>query len=138
MDYEDYVILKAEIDTDPKELGYADKTDQEVANLLNEIGLSGDTVLKSSVSPEEMLFALDYDDLAGLLVAQLQILTLYTNNGDLDINNALIQKTFKALFGAETTSRANLLALAQQSASRAQVLCGKNVKYWDVARARGL
>lgn len=138
MDKSLYPALKIELDTDPKGLGYVDKTNQEVAALLNEIGLSGETILKSSVSSEEMLFALDYDDLVGLLVAQLQILTLYTNNGDLDINNVLVQKTFKALFGAETPSRANLLALAQQSASRAQVLFGEEVMYWDIARARGL
>lgn len=134
----DYLALKTELENDPKELGYADKTDQEIAALMNEIGLSEETILKSSVSSEEIIFALDYEDLNGLSTSQLQILTLYTSNGSLDINNALVQKTLKALFGAETVSRENLLALVRQDASRAQVLFGKEIIYWDVARARRL
>ena len=69
---------------------------------------------------------------------QLQILALYTANGDLDVGNSLIQDIFKGLFGGATTTRANLLALAQRDCSRAEKLGLPAINYWDVGQARDL
>ncbi len=44
-------LLRAELDNDPKGLGYAGKTNQQQANLINEIGLSGEIIDVLHVEP---------------------------------------------------------------------------------------
>jgi len=118
----DINVLKTEINTDPKNLGYAGKTDQEIADLMNEIGLSQEQILRGAVPAEEMLSAMVYDDLILLTDVQLQIIAIYTANGDLDIANPNIQRIFKQIFPQGKASRDSLLALVYRSASRAEIV----------------
>ena len=134
----DINVLKTEIDTDPKALGYAGKTDQGVADLLNEIGLSEEQILRGAVPADEMLSAMVYDDLihVDLTDRQLQIIAIYTANGELDIANPNVQRIFKQIFPQGKASRDNLLALVYRDASRAEALFGQNVSKMDVHKAR--
>lgn len=134
----DINALKTEINSDPESLGYAGETGHKVAELLNEVGLSNETVLRGAVPVEEILSNIVYAELNALTTKQLQILALYTSNGDLDVDNSLIQDIFKGLFGDGTATRANLLTLAQRACSRAEKLGLPIVKYWDVNQARDL
>lgn len=132
----DINALKTEIDTDPKSLGYAGKTDKEIADLMNEIGLSNEEILRGAVPAEEMLSAMVYDDLILLTDIQLQIIAIYTANGELDIANPNIQRIFKQIFPQGKASRDNLLALAYRVASRAEALFNQSVNLMDVHIAR--
>lgn len=132
----DYLALKAEIDNDPKGLGYTGKTDQEVADLLNEIGLSNETVDRGVIDAHEVVSACEFSELDILTDKQQAMLSFIVSAGQVDTSNIKIKSIFAGLFGAGTQTRTNLLALAIRPASRAEVLFGQIVSLIDVHIAR--
>lgn len=138
----DYVALKAEIDNDPKEIGlsFDDKTDQENANLLNELGLSNETTIRESVNTSDIVVALysDKDEFMTLTQTDLLRINLLSSIGNID--PADIQSVMLAIFTSVgfPNIRANLIALAIRDASRAEKLFGQNVSLLDVHKARRL
>lgn len=133
----DYNILKQEIETDPKGLGYSGMSDQEIVDKLNEIGGSGETKIKTSIAMSDILKALVYSEVIALTTPQIQILELFTVSNDIDPSDTNIQEVFKGIFGAGTTTRSNLLALATESCSRAEKLgFAMTIEIWHVENAK--
>lgn len=132
----DLQVLRTEIDTDPKSLGYEGKTSQEITDLLNTVGLSAETVDAGVIDAYEVVNALEGTDVAALTTLQLQRLSLVVSAGLVDISAAKIQSFLAGLFGAGTDTRTNLIALGQKSASRAEVLGLPIVKKEFVERAQ--
>lgn len=134
----DYNALKQEIETDPKALGYSGLGDQEIADKLNEVGGSSETKIKTSVATGDVLKALVFSEVEALTTKQIQILDLFTFGDNIDPSDTNIKELFKGLFGAGTTTRSNLLALAEEPCSRGEKLGFGTVMHWDVARAEAL
>lgn len=142
---EDYPALKTELTTDPEGLGYAGKTDEECAVLLNTPGASNETLPNTEILISKVLDAIDTDELSAIAIGKLQFFlarmgdTLTTINlaADTDLVSQIGQIF---TLSAAPNSRGNLLALTVRDASRAEILFGANtiVNYWDVARARAL
>lgn len=136
----DYTVLKTEIDSDPKGLGYSGKTDQWITDKLNEIGASSETKTKSSISTADVLKALVWTELNALNEKEIALLNLFTYGDNINPSNANIQNIFKGLFGVSTTTRANLIALSSEPATRGEIVfsAGTTINSWDVARAKAL
>lgn len=134
----DDAILKAEIDTDPMGLGYAGKTDPEVAELLNTVGLSGEKIDRDFVDGQEMMSVVVIPDYAVLSDIQRMgwSAIISAGTGMVDVNNAGTIAQITAIWGPGTTTRDNLIALRQRDASRAEVLFGQAVSHLDVGKAR--
>lgn len=134
----DYQALKNEINTDPKELGYEGKSPQEIANLMNTIGLSEETVNAGVLEAYKIVNALEANEVAALTSAQRELLNLIISAGQVDASNSKIQAFFLNLFGAGTTTRTNLIAVSIRSASRAEVLSFPSMRSWFIIRAQEL
>ena len=139
------VELKAEIDTDPKNLGYAGLKDEPVAALLNEIGLSvpPEILPNTSVAVKDVLDAVDGSELSAVNINGLQFFLsrLQTASGSIDISQGSpIKGQVAAIFtvGNAPNSRTALDALKTREASRAEILFGSGVtvSYMDVGTAR--
>jgi hypothetical protein len=136
----DYAVLKTEMDTDPKSLGYAGKSNPEVADLINTVGLSGEEVDVGIIDGQELSKAVIISEYTALSNAERQgwATILSAGDGQVDIDDSRVVDQIGAIWGAGTTTRANLLALRKRSASRAEVLFGVGVAVskFDVAEAR--
>lgn len=135
-----YVTLKNEINTDPKALGYAGKSDYDTSVLLNTVGASNETIFTKYLAFEDFVAAIvraDYDALTGLPLAYLNNVLLGPGVR-IESGNATLRSQIAALFPAGTTTRTNLTNAASRSASRAEVLFGEGtyITDADVAKAR--
>lgn len=125
-------ILKEEIDNDPLGRGYAGMTDQEVADdMLAEYR----SISVGSILGEEIVAALVPSEVNALTVVQQRNLWGVIGAGSVKPDDAEVKNFFADLFGAGTTTRANLLALATRLVSRAAEL-GVRVGPGLVAEAR--
>jgi hypothetical protein len=140
MNESDYPALKTEIETDPKTLGYAGKTSQEVADLLNEVGLSDETISRGLLPTSEIMECFVAGEMGAITSSEFSMLQLVCNREQLDMGNANIQGIFTSIFAGGTDTRNNLIAKATMDASRAEALFGKDtvVYSWDVERALAL
>ena len=134
----DYAALKTELDSDPKNLGYSGKTDQEAADLLNTLGLSNETTVRESVNTSDIIAALysDKDEFMSLPQIDLVRLNLLSPVGNID--PVTIQDVLKEIFTMADypNIRAALIALATRDASRAEKLFSQSVSLKDVHLAR--
>lgn len=135
---EQLVTLKTELETDPKALGYAGKTDQEIADLLNTVGLSSETVNRGVIDSHEVVSACVNNDYKNLTADQKTHLTFITSAGQVNASDSKIKTVFQDMFGPTTETRDNLLALSTRPASRAEVLFNSNVSLVEVHKARRL
>lgn len=135
---DDYAALKAEIDGDAQSLGYAGKSANEVADLLNQVGLNDQTIDRGSVATWEILAATEVADLEALTDKQQRMYQMVISTGTVPLHDARIRSLLLRLFNNGTATRTNLAALQIRPASRAEVLGWDGVAYWDVARARAL
>ena len=125
-------ILKDEIDNDPLGRGYAGMSDQEVTDdMLTEYR----SVSVGSIPSEDIVAALVPSEVNVLTVVQQRNLWGVIGAGSVKPDDTEVKNFFADLFGAGTTTRANLLALATQLISRAAEL-GIRVKPGLVAEAR--
>lgn len=131
--------LKTEIQTDPKSLGYSALINdlQLVADKLNEVGASGETIEVSSISSIEAQKAVEISEFVALSEAAQRGWQIIMNFENIPVGDSFITAQIAAIWGAGTTTRANLLALKNRSASRAEVLFGENrtIKYQEVGEA---
>lgn len=118
--------LASEINTDPKAVGYAAKTNKQIADLLNTRGLvvSDPKINAGIVSVQVLLNALVGTEVLTLTPAQSQALIIYFSGLTLDTSNANVRAGIGAIFGAGTQSRTNLQAAVDRTASRAETLFG--------------
>lgn len=138
-------ILKTEITTDPLALGYAGKSDAEIADLLNLLRATI-TIRRANIAPNEVLEAIDSRDFEtapnAIHVAWFesitQLRTIRLENDDGSATRAL-GNLRRLLQAADTQgSRTRLAALATRIGSRAEQLLGGGVvvTHIDVADAR--
>lgn len=135
-----YTTLATEINTDPKSLGYAGKSDEQIAILLNTPGASGETIFKAYTATEDIVAGIVRAEYDALTAANKDYLTsVVLRASRLATGNATLRAQIAAIFGAGTTTRTNLTNAASKSASRAEVLFGESatVSNADVARALG-
>ena len=135
-----YQILKTEIANDPASLGYSGQEDQQVADLLNEIGLSGETINNDILESYQIVNAVDVDDWTALSDIERERLKFILCPGEVDISNANIKAQIGIMFGVGTDTRTALLALTIRPASRGEILFGNgiSVSSLDVHIARRL
>ncbi len=133
----DYTILRDEIVNDPEALGYAGKTDPEVAALMNEIGGSGEKIDRDFIDGQEMMSVVVIGEYVALSDVQRVgwSAIISAGTGMVDVNNAGTIAQVTAIW-VGTTTLANLVALRQRDASRAEVLFGQSVSHLDVGKAR--
>lgn len=139
----DYTALKAEITNDPVVLGYAGKTDQQIADLLNSLATAR-TLARTQVNTTEIIGAIQAvpPSLAWPTTATKQESMLIALLGMpfVDASNANIKAMFGEIFpnsGNTATTRTNLLALGSRTVSRADELgLGGIVLALDVNRAK--
>lgn len=125
-------ILKDEIDNDPLGRDYAGMSDQEISDDMN---TKYREVSVMSIPSEEIVAALVPLDILSLTDAQLRNLWGVIGAGSVKPDDDDVKNFFAGLFGSGTTTRANLLALAKQTVSRAAELRIR-VKVGLVAEAR--
>lgn len=133
--------LNVELATDPEKLGYADKSDPEIAALINAVG-SG-TIPNTDVLASKIRGVYDMDEFETLPVNHALFALAVVNNPNeiIDITDADLIKQMKGIFPVATfpVSRAALTALATRSASRAEVVFGEpiTISVNDVAVSLG-
>lgn len=136
----DYTALKNELQTDPAALGYAASIASgalsPVVALLNAVR---GTILidRDLIESYEIINATVPTEWAALSAAEKQRYQTVTGAGQVDCRNANVRATFQAMFGAGTTTRANLTALLTRQGSRAEQLFGAGtyVSAEDIAKA---
>lgn len=137
----DYGNLKTELTTDPISLGLVGMDAHAAAAKLNEVPASASVGLQKerAVIPTwEVFEATVPAEWSALSAAEKQRYQTILSMGTVNVKKPNTRSTFASMFGAGTTTRANLIALQNEPASRAEVLFGEPVGYWDVERARAL
>ena len=130
-------ILKSEIATDPKGLGYSGKDDGQIARLLTRAGLSGETVEVSVINAATAQSAVVAAEFVTLTPVQENLWRAILTLQQIPINNLNIRAQIAQVWLTGTVTRANLAALQRRSASRAEALFGEGagVGHEDVAVA---
>lgn len=134
-----YTALANEINTDPRTLGYAGKSDYDIAVIMNTPGASGETIFRTYTPTEDVVAAIvrsDYDSLVAAGKTYLNEVVLKTSK--VKTGDATLRTQIAQLFGAGTTTRTNLTNVASKSATRGEVLFGENTSVTDVDVARAL
>lgn len=132
----DFQVLKNELINDSKNLGYAGKTSQQIADLINTIGLSNETVSRGAIPSYEIISALVYAELETLNEKETLQLQLIVAGGQVNVDDPKIKTIFAGLFAQGAESRDNLLALATRPASRAEALDLGFVYKWNIEKAQ--
>lgn len=117
--------LASEINTNPLGLAYSGKTNQQDADLLNTPGASSQTIDSGVVPSYQIWAAIVSAEWTALSAIQQQQLRDWVSGGYVDTSSSTVRAVFGALFGAQTTTRANLMALTARPASRAEILFGR-------------
>lgn len=143
LNYDQQIALKAELDADPQSLGYSTPPDtQGVADLLNTPGLSNEKINNISVLVEDIMLAIDPDELPNIHVNKMQFIwELLRGKTSLDISDG---SGIKALIAGVFTqadaplTRAALDVLKEKDATRGEILFGINIviTHTDVGRSR--
>ncbi len=130
-----YAALHDELINDPIGRGYGLMSDPEAADSLN---TPNRNVSVDSVPSEFVVAALVASEVASLTAAQQRTMWGIIGAGTVRADDAEVKAVFADLFGAATTTRANLLALGTQTISRAQEIGIGFVKAPDVNEARAM
>jgi hypothetical protein len=130
--------LAAEITTDPKALGYTGHSDYEIAQMLNTPGLSGETLFKSYTATEDVVACIVRAEYDALTAAPKAYLDMVLRPAKVKTGDATLRTQIAAVFGAATTTRANLVAVASRPACRAEILFGENASVNDQQVAAAL
>ena len=130
-----YTALASELTTDPLSRGYSSMSDQVAANSLN---TANRTVDRLFITSEELAGSIDLADWSGLTNEQRIYMTMLTGSGApiRTVAGSQTRTNLLALFGAGTTTRANLLPLLTHTISRAAELGFDPIGAGDVAKAR--
>lgn len=136
---DNYPALRDEIANDPVTLGYAGKTDAQVAALMNGADRST-TSTRTIVAAYEVFEAIVPSEWAAVTAANQARVNALLSMGNVNAAGANTKATFAAAFVAGTTTRTNLLALTTLTTprSRAQEIFGAAVTDLDIAHARSL
>lgn len=116
----DLLALKAELTNDPKNLGLTilPEDDEANANKLNVVSVST-PIDRESVPLSEITLAVDADEYLALSAGQRDYLKFITAGQSINPKaSGEIREAILQFFGAQTETRANLLALVSEPASR--------------------
>lgn len=141
MTAEQYPALKSELTLNPKAMPYAGKTDQQIADLLNLVGGSNEKKTGSGVVPSYAIVGcIVASEWSALLPTAREKLSFWLASGHVDTSDPDVRTALGSIFGAQSTTQANLVMAFDTPVARAEVLFGAGfeVKPWDVARARDL
>ena len=127
------ISLRDEVILDPLGRGYAGMTDAEVVNSLNAINRE---VEREYIESWEVIEATIWAEWNALSSAYKQLYQTLVSCSRLKVFGPNTRSAFAAMFGAGTTTRANLLALQTRLVSRAEELSLGNVTEGDVATVR--
>ena len=129
-----FAAIHDEVINDPLGIGYAAMSDVQAADSLNTVNR---VVTVDSIEGQDVVAALVPGEVNALSAAQQRNLWGVIGAGAVRPDDAEVKAFFGGLFGAATTTRANLIALANQTISRAQELGLGEVKppYVNEARA---
>ena len=128
--------LRDELDEDPLTRGYSGMGDEAAAVSLN---TEDRTVSVESVTPAMFLYGLVKTEWDALTAADRQYLGILLGNGSIDIRTgSQIRVGLLAMFGAQSVTRANLLAMLDRVGTRAEELGLPAPTPSDVADARRL
>ncbi len=132
--------LKSELTTDPTGIGYAaawaNGTDWQLRDLLNAIQPSI-TVFRGTIDGREIVAATTPSEFLTLTTAQQNLyIAICSASGGVDTSSNLVRSAFAAMFGANTSTRAALVAIASRNGSRAEQIFGAAVALTDIAAAR--
>lgn len=134
----DYVALKSELENDPALLGYgpfiAAGNHTGLAALLNAPKV-GVVVGRGVVPAHEVVDAIVPGEYASLVAAERDYLLMVVAGGTVNLGDGQTRAALKVLFGAGTVTRANLIALADRTGSRAEELGFGEVSEADVVAA---
>lgn len=134
-----YTQLANEINTDPKSLGYAGKSDYEIATLMNTPGASAETIFRTYTPTEDIAAGIVRSEYDALATAGKTYLNEVILEGDrVKTGDATLRSQIASLFGAGTQTRTNLTAVASKSATRGEVLFGEDTTISDTDVARAL
>lgn len=134
-------ILKTELDTDPKVLGY-NTDDPYCASLLNQVGLSSETIPNTSVLKSDVLDTVSPNELSVVPVNELQFFLMRMQGDgsvDISVGSPIVTQALQIFPNEDCPiTRAALVVLAEREASRAEVLFGAGVtiRHQDVGMAR--
>lgn len=122
--------IRAEIDADPKSLGYATLRAQTngpeaLAAKVNETGASAETLTRTWIDTADVLAAVVGSEVTALAQGNRDLLAIVTSTTRIKTGSSTMRTTLGGIFGAGTTSRTNLQALATRPASRAEALWGE-------------
>ena len=153
---DELLVLKNELETDPKRLGYSppppNNQDEADSVLLNTRGLSGESgpteplaadLISRQVVPSEwnaLSLAADSSGNRGISAAQYLRGLILSISPMIDPNDSYIVSQILAIWQPGTDTRAKLIAIGTREYSRAEALFGRGVKvdYMDVGSARNL
>lgn len=134
----DLTALLNELTLDPAALGYTG-SDVDDAALLNEVGASGETVLRQSIPMGEVYAQVEWTtEWLGLEAVRREGFRQVTSTETLDASSPRIRDALEAIFGSGSATWGNLAAIASRDASRAEILFGHGAKVTpsDCANAR--
>lgn len=129
--------LKKEITDDQLELGYAGKSDPEIADILNAINKDY-KIDREAIDGQELQMAVMASEYYTLTDKQRDFwqTLLSAGSGVIVISDTRVKDQIAAIWGALTTTLVNLVALQTRAASRAEMTVGHSVGMFDVAEAR--
>lgn len=133
-------ILKTELDDDSKGLGYTGKTDPEMADLINAVGLSNETVAVGVLNGQDLQEVVVGSDHLAITPEKRDAWLAIISAGDGQVKitrQGIIDQIIGIWDG--TTTLDNLAALRVRSASRSEVLLGAgvSVSHTDIAVSLG-
>ena len=132
----DYITdLAAEINGDPATLGYAGKTDAEVAAILNDATLR---TVYVDVDVDVVGANIRSGDFEALGAGAREWIAMQLQGRQIPFTNSDMRADFATKFPSGSATRANLLAAAQKIVSRAQELGFPKVLTGHVTQAREL
>jgi hypothetical protein len=128
---EQLASLKTELTNDPQVIGYAGKSHDEIARLINRPSRTLDA---ETLSSGMLVGCIDRVEFAALPAADKQYLNLFVTAGDVPMSNN-VRQALRALFPAGSDTRAKINQATRRSGSRAEELGLGRVTESDVADA---
>ena len=132
MNKQDLRTLKTELTDDPEELGYAEKSHEELAAILN---ATQRNVERASFTGAMLVSCIDKAEYENLDAdGKSDISLLSTANGEIPVTRA-IRRGLKELFPAGSNTRSDIADLFKRKGTRAEELGIGSVTASDVADA---
>ncbi len=139
LDRDQLIELRDDILANPRGLPIANGdgllTDAQIADVYNTVGISGESVPRTSLSGQEILDALDPQEFQALTAEQQTAALQLAGTSQIDVTNPVIKIAFRQLVPAGSASESNVMGLLSVSVSPAQASGWGRLHHLDVANA---